>query len=61
MYNYMELHKELIFGKGYSVFSIEKMDIFKKLRSSFVDRINISNVSNGSKVTNVPKNDSNPL
>ena len=38
----MDLKKELIFGKGYSVFSIKKMDIFEKLRSSFVDKMNIS-------------------
>tara|TARA_B100000965_G_scaffold393355_1_gene404082 strand:- start:3698 stop:4402 length:705 start_codon:yes stop_codon:yes gene_type:complete len=50
----MDLKKELIFGKGYSVFSIEKMDVFENLRSSFVDRIKFSNIHDKS-VDNVRK------
>ena len=50
----MDLKKELIFGKGYSVFSIEKMDVFENLRSSFVDRIKISN-THEKRVDNVRK------
>ena len=29
----MSLKKELIFGKGYSVFTIDNMSLFKRLRS----------------------------
>ena len=41
----MNLYKELVHGKGYAVFSIENMQLFKKLRDSFVDKINISTKS----------------
>ena len=39
----MDLYKELVHGKGYAVFSIENMQIFEKLRDSFIAKINISN------------------
>jgi sporadic carbohydrate cluster 2OG-Fe(II) oxygenase len=39
----MDIHKELVHGPGYAVFSIENMQIFEKLRDSFINRINISN------------------
>ena len=39
----MDIKKELITGKGYAVFSIENIDIFKKLRDTFIEKINISN------------------
>jgi len=38
----MDLHKELVFGKGYAIFPIENMQVFEKLRNSFIDKINIS-------------------
>ena len=41
----MDLYKELVHGKGYAVFSIENMQIFEKLRDSFIAKINISNES----------------
>lgn len=41
----MDLNKELVTGRGYSAFSIENMDLFEKLRTSFINRINISNRS----------------
>ena len=39
----MDIYKELVHGKGYTVFSIENMQIFEKLRDSFINKINISN------------------
>ncbi len=39
----MDVQKELITGKGYAVFPIENIDIFKKLRDTFIEKINISN------------------
>jgi sporadic carbohydrate cluster 2OG-Fe(II) oxygenase len=39
----MDIQKELTTGKGYSVFPIENIDIFKKLRTSFIEKINIAN------------------
>ena len=39
----MDIHKELVHGPGHAVFSIENMQIFEKLRDSFINRINISN------------------
>jgi len=39
----MDIKKELIIGKGYAVFPIEKIDVFKKLRDTFIQNINISN------------------
>ena len=39
----MDIQKELTTGKGYSVFPIENIDIFKKLRTSFIEKINITN------------------
>ena len=39
----MDIHKELVHGPGYAVFSIENMQIFEKLRDSFINRIKISN------------------
>jgi len=39
----MEIKKELMHGKGYAVISIENMDIFKKLRDAFIEKINTSN------------------
>ena len=38
----MNFHKELVNGPGYAIFSIENMEVFKKLRDSFIDKINIS-------------------
>ncbi len=37
----MDLHKELMQGKGYAIFSIENMKAFIKLRNFFIDKINI--------------------
>ena len=37
----MSLKKELIFGKGYSVFTIDNMSLFKRLRSKVLKRMNI--------------------
>lgn len=39
----MDIQNELTTGKGYSVFPIENIDIFKKLRTSFIEKINIAN------------------
>jgi sporadic carbohydrate cluster 2OG-Fe(II) oxygenase len=39
----MDIHKELTTGRGYAVFPIENTGTFKKLRNSFVEKINISN------------------
>ena len=41
----MDLYKELVHGKGYAVCPIENMQLFKKLRDSFVDKMNISTKS----------------
>ena len=41
----MDLYKELVNGPGYAVCPIENMQLFKKLRDSFIDRFNISNGS----------------
>ena len=41
----MDLYKELINGPGYAVCPIENIQLFKKLRDSFVDKINISTKS----------------
>ena len=41
----MDLYKELIEGPGYAVCPIEDMQLFKKARDSFVDRMNISTKS----------------
>ena len=38
----MDVYKELTFGKGYSIIPIENMKIFKKIRESFIQRININ-------------------
>lgn len=37
----MNLKKELIFGKGYSIFSIDNMNLFKRLRSKVIKKMNI--------------------
>ena len=42
----MDLYKELVEGKGYAVCPIENMQIFEKLRDSFLDKINIHDFSN---------------
>ena len=34
----MNLKKELIFGKGYSIFSIDNINLFKRLRSKVIKR-----------------------
>ena len=39
----MEIKKELMYGKGFAVISIENMDLFKKLRDAFIEKINTSN------------------
>ena len=41
----MNLKEKLVNGPGFAVFSIENMKVFKKLRDSFIKRINISNGS----------------
>jgi len=41
----MNIKEKLTHGPGFSVFSIENMKVFQKLRDSFVKRINISNGS----------------
>ena len=42
----MNYLSELTNGKGYAVFSIENIDNFKKLRNSFIDKIQISKKNN---------------
>jgi len=37
----MNIKNELIKGKGYSIFSIENMKVFKTLREKFIKKINI--------------------
>ena len=37
----MDLYKELVNGLGYAVCPIENMRLFKKLRDSFVDKMNM--------------------
>ena len=37
----MNLKKELIFGKGYSIFSIDNINLFKRLRSKVIKKMNI--------------------
>jgi len=41
----MDLYEELVHGPGYAVCPIENMQLFKKLRDSFVEKINISTES----------------
>ena len=41
----MDIYKELTQGKGYAVVQIEDMKIFKELRDSFIEKLNISNNS----------------
>ena len=41
----MDIYKELTSGHGYAVVPVENMEMFTKLRYSFVERINISNGS----------------
>ena len=41
----MDIYKELTSGQGYAVVPVENMEMFIKLRDSFVERINISNGS----------------
>jgi len=41
----MDLYEELVRGPGYAVCPIENMRLFKKLRDSFLDKINISTES----------------
>jgi len=41
----MDLYKELVNGLGYAVCPIENMQLFKKLRNSFVNKMNISTKS----------------
>ena len=41
----MDIHKEITQGKGYAVVPIDNMQIFTKLRDSFIEKINISNNS----------------
>ena len=41
----MDLCKELVNGSGYAVRPIENMQLFKKLRDSFVEKMNISTES----------------
>jgi sporadic carbohydrate cluster 2OG-Fe(II) oxygenase len=41
----MDLYKELVDGPGYAVCPIENIQLFKKLRDSFLDKINITTES----------------
>ena len=41
----MDLYEELVHGSGYAVCPIENMQLFKKLRDSFVEKMNISTES----------------
>ena len=41
----MDLYEELVHGPGYAVCPIENMQLFKKLRDSFVEKMNISTKS----------------
>ena len=41
----MDIYKELMHGQGYAAIPVENMEMFIKLRNSFVERINISNGS----------------
>ena len=41
----MDLYKELVNGSGFAVRPIENMQLFKKLRDSFVNKMNISSES----------------
>ena len=38
----MDLYKELVYGLGYAVRPVENMQLFKKLRDSFVEKMNIA-------------------
>jgi len=38
----MDLYKELVDGPGYAVCPIENMELFKKLRDYFFDKISIT-------------------
>ena len=38
----MDLYEELVHGSGYAVCPIENMQLFKKLRDSFVEKMNIA-------------------
>ena len=38
--NCMNLYKELVNGLGYAVCPIENMQCFKKMRDSFIDKMN---------------------
>ena len=38
----MDIYKKLVKGKGYAVIPVENMQMFEKLRESFIERINIS-------------------
>jgi sporadic carbohydrate cluster 2OG-Fe(II) oxygenase len=51
---YMDLYNKLISGPGYSVYPIENMKIFKKLRDSFVDKITTS-IGSGKNINEVRK------
>ena len=37
----MDLYKELVHGSGYTVCPIENIEIFEKLRDSFVEKMSI--------------------
>ena len=41
----MDLYEELVHGPGYAVCPIENLQLFKKLRDSFVEKMNISTKS----------------
>ena len=41
----MDIYKELMHGQGYAVIPVENMEMFIKLRDSFIGRVNISNGS----------------
>ena len=41
----MSIYKELTEGPGYSIYNIEDIKLFKKLRDSFVKNIKISSKS----------------
>ena len=41
----MDLYKELTDGKGFAVSSIENIDLFKKLRNTFISKLDIPSES----------------
>ena len=42
----MNIKKQLVSGKGYAIVPVENLNLFKKLRDNFVNKINVPNNSN---------------